>query len=114
MARFGWMGGCDQLTYRQCQVYSNGQVGSGRPAEDSNAITPTLTEFLCSSGGYAKSVSTKALLGETVLEIKYQNYRLDVSREDAHRASTLENSATKSPHPGPALTKCRSSQYQQS
>ena len=37
---------------------------------------------------YARSVSRQLLLGETVLDIKYQNYRLNVSGGNAHRASS--------------------------
>ena len=39
---------------------------------------------------HARSVSSQLLLGETVLDIKYQNYRLNVSGGNAHRASSLQ------------------------
>jgi hypothetical protein len=37
---------------------------------------------------HARSVSNQLLLGETVLNIKYENYRLNVLEGDAHRPGT--------------------------
>lgn len=39
---------------------------------------------------HARSVSSQLLLGETVLDIEYQNYRLRVSGGSEHRASSLQ------------------------
>lgn len=40
---------------------------------------------------HARSVSSQMLLGETVLDIKYQNYRLNVSGENVHGTPPLNS-----------------------
>jgi hypothetical protein len=78
----------DATNYHIVRVEGTAAAASG------SAARPMIERDYTDIGGiplavHAKSVSSQALLGETVLEITYQNYKLNVSGKDAHRASSL-------------------------
>lgn len=79
----------DATNYHIVRVEGTAAAGSGL------AGRPTIERDYTDIDGvpvavHAKSVSSQLLLGDTVLEIRYQNYRLNVSGGDAHRTSSLK------------------------
>ena len=77
----------DATTYHVVRVQGTAAAGSALTGR------PTLERDYTDIDGvpvaiHARSVSSQMLLGQTVLDIKYQNYKLTVSG-DTHRASPL-------------------------
>ncbi len=76
--------------------------GTAAAAESALTGRPTIERDYTDVDGLpvaiqAKSVSNQMLLGETVLNIKYENYKLNVLAGDAHRAGSFPQAATDNP-----------------